>query len=1224
MNEGGPAHSQPSTVAARGTNRLIDSTSPYLLQHAHNPVDWHPWGEEALARSRAEDKPILLSIGYSACHWCHVMERESFEDEGIARLMNEHFVPVKVDREERPDLDDIYMAATLAMNQGQGGWPMTVFLTPDQEPFFAGTYFPPTDRYGRPGFRTLLERIADLWQRDRAGLRAQASEVTQFLRENTRSAPGLSVGAEDIRKAVAQLARDFDERWGGFGRAPKFPPSAGLSLLLRAHRRFGDTEAMRMATRTLERMARGGMRDQIGGGFHRYSVDEQWLVPHFEKMLYDNAQLAHAYLEAHQAGGDPFFLEVAEDVLDYVRREMTAPEGGFYSATDADSEGEEGKFFVWTPAEVRGALGDAEAARRFCAAYDITEAGNFEGRSIPNLPRPLDDVAAELGLARPDLDASLRASRARLYEARARRVPPALDDKVLTAWNGLMIGAFAEGFRLTGNPRHLDAAARAAAFLRAHLVSTEGRLLRTWRAGHAHLDAYLEDYAYLAAGLLDLYEAGGDQGHLREAERLAGQILADFAAEDGGFYSTGRGHEPLIVRHREGHDGATPAANAVAAHTLARLSYHLDRDDLRERAVEAIRAWGKAIARQPRAFATSLAAVDLMLEGPIEVALVGAAGDPGREALRAELARHYLPNRIVALHDPAEGASDLPLLAGKATVAGRAALYVCRNFACQRPVTETSEVAAALAAGARASGEKPRGGLAPSILPGAASPEATAALARRPPLATTGYTTLGTTGLVCSRLGFGGYRVDDETPAHHQALLDALRGGINLVDTSTNYTEGASERLFGQALSEVARAGQRRREDLIVVSKVGYVQGENLERAQEREAAGRPLPEVVKYGEGIWHCIHPEFLADQLTRSLARLQLETLDVCLLHNPEYFLMDAHERSYGTLDRRRREFYGRLAASFAFLEEEVRAGRIRAYGVSSNTCTRPANDPEATSLTHMLEAAVAGVGAGHHFRVLQLPLNLFEPGAVLERNQGPDLGDTVLDAARAAGVGVLVNRPLNAMVESRLVRLASTAVPERTIELSAQLDTLRTLEAEYRTGVASHLEAGDGGIPPADFFRWSDELGQIAPGIQGLEHWSALESQRVRPRLAQALQALDRHLTGDLGEQWHAWRLRYVPEVQKALDEMRRLAAEKSQVRGARLEAVIDPLLPPERRGETLARKALWVVASTPGVSSVLAGLRDPAYVRDALAVLSWPPLADPTAVYRAVRDQGSRP
>jgi aryl-alcohol dehydrogenase-like predicted oxidoreductase len=787
-----------------------------------------------------------------------------------------------------------------------------------------------------------------------------------------------------------------------------------------------------------------------------------------------------------------------------------------------------------------------------------------------------------------------------------------------------MISAFAEGFRVTGDPRYLEAATRAAGFLRAQLVTADGKLLRTFRAGKAHLDAYLEDYAYLAAGLLDLYEAGGDASHLREAERLTGHVLADFAAEDGGFYSTARGHEPLIVRHREGHDGATPAANAVAAHTMARLSYHLDRADLREQAVAALRAWGKAIARQPRAFTTSLAAADLLLEGPVELALVGTAGDPGRELLRAELARHYLPNRIVALHDPAAGASDLPLLAGKAAVGGRAALYVCRNFACQRPVTDPGDVASALEAGVRSPEDAPRGGLAPAILGGAASAEATSALAQRSPFAATGYTTLGKTGLVCSRLGFGGYRVDDETPAHHQALLDALRGGVNLVDTSTNYTEGASERLFGQALGEIVRGGERRREELIVVSKIGYVQGENLERAQEREAAGRPLPEVVKYGEGVWHCIHPEFLADQLTRSLARLGIETLDVCLLHNPEYFLMDAHERSYGTLDRRRRDFYARLAASFGFLEEQVRAGRIRAYGVSSNTAARPANDPEATSLTRMLEAAREAGGAGHHFRVLQLPLNLFESGAVLERSDGPDAKQTVLDVARAAGVGVLVNRPLNAMVNDGLVRLAAVSVPAPAVDLAAQLEALAALEAEYRTGVASHLEAGEGGIPPSDFFRWSGELGHIAPEVQGLEHWSAIESQRVLPLLGQALQALDRHLTGELGEQWHAWRARYVPEVQKALGELRRLAAEKSRVRATRLEAVIDPLLPAERRKETLSRKALWVVASTPGVSGVLAGLRDPEYVRDALAVLSWPPLADPSAVFRAVRAESPRP
>ena len=429
-----------------------------------------------------------------------------------------------------------------------------------------------------------------------------------------------------------------------------------------------------MATRTLEMMARGGMYDQIGGGFHRYSVDERWLVPHFEKMLYDNAQLARVYLEAYQVTGDAAFRAVAVDVLDYVLREMTAPEGGFYSATDADWEGEEGRFFVWTPAEVREALGDDEAARLFCAAYDVTEAGNFEGHNIPNLPRPLDEVAAELGLSLDALQASLAASRARLYAARARRVAPGLDDKVLTAWNGLMIGAFAEGFRVIGDPRYLDAATRAAAFLRAQLVTADGRLLRTWRAGKAHLGAYLEDYAYLAAGLLDLYEAGGDPAHLREAERLAGRIREDFAAEDGGFYSTARGHESLILRHREGHDGATPAANAVAAHALARLSYHLDREDLREEATRALRAWGKAIARQPRAFATSLAAVDLLLDGPGRARARRAGERPGARgpARRAGAPLPAQPDRRPARSRARRGRPAAPGRQGHGRGVGRA------------------------------------------------------------------------------------------------------------------------------------------------------------------------------------------------------------------------------------------------------------------------------------------------------------------------------------------------------------------------------------------------------------------------------------------------------------------------------------------------------------------------------------------------------------------------
>ncbi len=677
-------------------NRLAGSTSPYLLQHARNPVDWYPWGEEALARARREDKPLLLSIGYSACHWCHVMAHESFENEGIAALMNDHFVNVKVDREERPDLDDIYMAATMAMNHGQGGWPMTVFLTPDQQPFFAGTYFPPEDRHGRPGFPAILRRIAELWSGNRAALERVGAELTEHLRESTKPSPGAVDLDATLARVTDQLAATFDPAWGGFGRAPKFPPATLLRLLLLVHRR-GDARALPMVRRTLDGMARGGMYDQLAGGFCRYSTDDAWLVPHFEKMLYDNALLARAYLEAHQVTADPFYRQVAVEVLDYVLRDMTAPAGGFYSATDADSEGVEGKCFVWTPAEVRAVLG-SEAAPLACAWFDISEDGNWEGHSIPRTPRALAEVAGQFGLDEATAAARLTQARAALHAARNARVQPGLDDKVLTAWNGLMIGALAEGARVLGETRWLEASARAADFVLAYLRTEDGRLLRSWRAGTGHLDAYLEDYAWLGNGLVDLYEAGGAPRYLDEARRLAHWILTDFAAPGGGFFSTSAGHEALLVRHREGHDGAVPAANAAAACLLARLAAHDGRAEWRGAAGDALGAWGGVIAREPRAFAQSLIALAFLAEGPAELAFVGADGDPALGAMRREVGRHFLPHRIIAHHDPAAGPSAHPLLTGKGLVRGHGALYVCRDFACREPVTSARAVPAALGA----------------------------------------------------------------------------------------------------------------------------------------------------------------------------------------------------------------------------------------------------------------------------------------------------------------------------------------------------------------------------------------------------------------------------------------------------------------------------------------------------------------------------------------------
>ncbi|RMG17911.1 MAG: thioredoxin domain-containing protein [Planctomycetota bacterium] len=683
------------------TNRLAGETSPYLLGHQHNPVDWYPWGEEALARARAEDKPILLSVGYSSCHWCHVMERECFEDEGIAALMNEHFVCVKVDREERPDIDAVYMQATLAL-RGHGGWPMHVFLTPDLEPFYAGTYFPPTDRAGLPGWPRVLSTLAEVWRDRRADVLRDARHLTDHLREQAAaSAPSEVAAGPLLARAVEQLEREFDPTHGGFGPAPKFPRTETLELLLRHHARTGSERSLDMLVRTLDGMARGGIYDHLAGGFARYSTDSRWLVPHFEKMLYDNALLARVYTLAWQATGLERHARVARETLDYLLRELALPEGGFASATDADSEGEEGKFFVWTPAEVRAALGDEELARRFCLAYDVHEGGNWEGRSVLHRPRPLDELAVELGLSSEELDDSLRSAREVLYRARQERVPPALDDKLLTGWNALAISALALAARAYGEGRYLDAARRAADFLLTRLIDERGKLLRSFRAGRARFAATLEDYSALADGLVDLYEVAGERRYLAAATVLAEQILEGFAPSEGGaFYFTRADQTELPIRHREGHDGALPNPSALAARALARLSWHLDLPALRDAARKAILAYGGALERAPRAFGTSLCVLDFLDRGPLEVALVGDPADEGLGRFREEVGRRYLPDLVLAQgpeEDPGLGDPEpLPLLAGRKQLSGRATAVVCHEGTCRPPLTDPTALGALL------------------------------------------------------------------------------------------------------------------------------------------------------------------------------------------------------------------------------------------------------------------------------------------------------------------------------------------------------------------------------------------------------------------------------------------------------------------------------------------------------------------------------------------------
>ncbi|HVU03205.1 MAG TPA: aldo/keto reductase [Polyangiaceae bacterium] len=1204
------------TSAGKHQNRLAQETSPYLLQHATNPVDWYPWGPEALERAKREDRPILLSIGYAACHWCHVMERESFEDEATARLMNEHFVCIKVDREERPDLDDVYMTATVAMT-GHGGWPMTVFLTPEQEPFFAGTYFPPKDAHGRPGFPTLLSRISELWQTKRAELAQQAKELVEHVRGRSETVQRAAVGEDAIQGAAGELLESLDAEHGGFGGAPKFPPSQALSLLLRLHRKIPDPTLLEMVTKTLDAMKNGGIYDHVGGGFARYSTDERWLVPHFEKMLYDNAQLARVYLEAWQVTKNPEYRRIATETLDYVVREMQGADGGYFSATDADSEGVEGKFFVWSLDEIVEVLGQP-AAEQFCHHYDVTGEGNWEGTNVLNTPRTLEESAKDLGVLPDALARALAEAREKLHEARLRRVPPLLDDKVLASWNGLMISAMAEGARVLRVPRYLDSATRAARFALTALRRPDGGLFRTARAGKAHLDAYLEDYAFLADGLVDLYEAGGAPEFLEEARRLGARLTADFGdAESGAFFQTAHRHEALITRGREGHDGAIPSGNAVAARALARLGHHFGDALLRERALAAVSAHGRAVERSPRAFATALGVVDLLLEGPVELAIVGEPGRADTEAILAAVADVYLPNRIVS--HGAGSPSELPLLAGKTLVSGHAALCVCRDFACQSPVTNPAQVKVALGQAEAALSESRARVVGVRRLPGSATPEGTRAYAARfaQRLGAGAFVPLAKTDLVVSRFGFGTYRVDDRVDTHREALRHALTEGVNLVDTSTNYGDGHSEKLVGEVLADLAKAGKVPREAVVVVSKIGYAQGENLDLVLEREEAGKPFPDVVKYAEGLAHCIHPEWLADQLGRSLDRLGLETLDVCLLHNPEYFLSHAAKERM-PLEEARTEFHRRIGDAFRHLELEVSRGRLRYYGVSSNSVGEPAGAAETTDLSRMLEAARAVAGDAHHFRVLQLPLNVLEPGAALEKNTGP-ARETALEFAAKNGISVLVNRPLNAIVGDKLVRLADPPDLPEAPRVGDQIEKVRALEQEFLKAFGPMLRPPPGSKTQlADLFRWADQLGDLAAHIESYEQFRNVETGQIAPRVMAALSSVGSALQGPPAQKFHAFQERYVTELEALLAGLRRRAADRSKARSLAIARGLDPSLPEGMRVARLSQKSLAIVASLPGVTTVLVGMRDPEYVHDVVPAMGWERVPDARKVLEAAR------
>jgi len=673
-------------------NKLIHETSPYLLQHAHNPVHWYPWGDEAFEVARRENKPILLSIGYSACHWCHVMEHESFENEEIAALMNEQFVNIKVDREERPDLDEIYMNA-VQMLTGRGGWPMTMFLTPERKPFFGGTYFPPEDRYGVNGFPKVLKAVAQAFhERPEQVARSVEQIIDGLNRLSNFTASERSFSFDTVLRSAEALSESYDHDHGGLGQAPKFPNVGVLELFLRHHRHSGERRFLDMVVHTLTQMAQGGIYDHLGGGFHRYSVDEKWLVPHFEKMLYDNAQLLGIYVDAFRVTRDPLFKRVVEETVDYLLREMLHPEGGFYSTQDADSEGEEGKFFVWERGEVMGILG-GEEGEIFCRVYDVGEVGNFEGKNILHPTLTLEQAAKFFKKDPQAIDKILRQSRAKLLEEREKRVKPFRDEKILTSWNGLMLSGIAEACKVTNNTNLREAAERTVEFFYSRMFQG-GFLLHTYKDGQAKLRGYLDDYAFFAAGLLDLYEVLYEGNLLQRAEHLAELMIREFWDDNNGaFFYTGHSHEQLIGRTKPAFDSSVPSGNSVATQLLLRLYHFTGKEDYLKKAEKVLRLYHDGMDNQPFGLTAMLCALDFYLEGPKEVVFVGQREDEAMRDLLGEFQSFYHPNTTLQVVEPGEPLGKIsPLLEGKSQIDGKPTVYVCQNFTCSAPVTEWEDL----------------------------------------------------------------------------------------------------------------------------------------------------------------------------------------------------------------------------------------------------------------------------------------------------------------------------------------------------------------------------------------------------------------------------------------------------------------------------------------------------------------------------------------------------
>lgn len=1193
--------------------RLRSEISPYLRKHAEHSIDWYPWGEEAIARARDEGKPLFVSSGYLACHYCHLMAQESFSDEGISQLLNDGFICIKVDKEERPDVDEVYMSAAIALN-GSGGWPLSVFLTPDLEPFFAGTYFPPHDLEGQPGFSTLLSKITEMWKADRGTLEKQASELAHHIKQQQELPPKSGVSADVLVAARRGLATQFDETFAGFGTAPKFPPAAALRFLLEQSVTNGDEQALTMATQTLDAMMTGGIFDHLAGGFFRYSVDREWTVPHFEKMLYDNAQLAEVYLLAHQATRNPAYAQAARAVLDFSLTELRSPEGGFFTAISADSDGREGAYYLWTRAEIESVLGQP-AATYFCEFYSVTHQGSWGGHTVLSMRRSLSGVASELGIDVPKLVQSLETSRSQLLEQRAKRPAPLIDDLILTGHSALMLRALCTAAAVLQDTRYLDAARRTGQFLCRDLMSNQGegspcqQLCRSYHGGEARGAALLEDCAYLADALISLYEVTGETVWLAQSISLTTDLCDNFKGAgqepySGALFSTPSGHPTPLYRPKSAHDEAAGSANAVAARACARLWQHTLEPQFRDQALAIASAYGTKMKRQPRAYCALLSVVDQLLTPAVTVLLSGQPRSaPWAEMVHAATAVFAPHVAIVPLLEAPASDHPSPLVQGRFGDQARA--YLCEKNSCRAPIDHPSELRAAMLTLNEEARRHKQSELVSMRLPGRVSAEATQALRDRGLLPPGAYAELplrrqeakNQPHPLIARVGIGTHRVGTDAAQHRQAIRTALRAGLNLIDTSPSFAMGDSERVVGQVLSELISEGTASRQQLVIVSKVGVARGAaaaGLARRRKTDEGPRHTVALGDSADSSWEngafSLDPDFIRNQVGASLERLGIEQLDICLLQSPE------HLCAAGVTSDQLREA---LKDAFACLESLVHKGSIGCYGVLSNTFEAPASDEDSStfplSIQVLSDIAQQVGGADHHFSVLELPWNVVERGA----SQPGELGASLVARAAQAGLCVLSNRPLSAFVEGALLRLVDPPAKEEGTSpdgLARARYRVASLEAEFETTFAAQLRlAGRAGPDP--LLVLAGALGQTLERSETVQQFDLAEKTLVTATVVSLLKQLDAAFSQDKSK-WPQFRHNYVQAVSAWLGQARAQCIERT---GEHLRAHRGRLNPTSE-GRPWAERALLETLNETHITCVLLGQRNEEHVETALRAL----------------------